>query len=141
MITAKQHRYRTHQRRSAYVLIMCLLVIAISSSIVMTLFHILRLQTAEAHARRQLIAAQALVDAGHEYGVAVLIDQPSFRGLVGPSPVVGQPGHSYSVLISDASGDIQLAATGQAGSCIQTRASTITAGQLSTRRSSLGLPP
>lgn len=129
----------SRRSRSGYVLVMCLLVVAISSSIVLTLFNILRLQTAETLARQQLVVASALVDAAHEHALAVLIDQPSFRGTVGPISVPGFSDRNYTVTIADAADDVQLLKTGQVGLCIQSASLIITQDALDDRRDELEL--
>lgn len=134
-------RQRPPRRRPAYVLVMCLLVIAVSSSIVLTLFNILRLQTAESRARRQVAMAHALADAAGETAIAVLVDQPTFRGSLGPYQVPSQPTHFYSAEIVDDSGDIQVRATGTADACVQTWSRAVTASSLDDRRATLGLGP
>ena len=72
------------RRRKGYALVMCLLVIGVCSSIALTLFHLLKLQTAETHARQDLSVARATLQAGSEHAIALLVDQPALRGEFGP---------------------------------------------------------
>lgn len=126
-------------RKRGYALVMCLLVIAVSSSIVLTLFNMLRLQTAEFRARRQLTVANLLVDAAREHAVSVLIDQPTFRGPIGPVSIPQQPGNQYYIEISDASGDMLLTVVGSADKSSTSGTYLITAAALAKRRAAIGL--
>ena len=126
-------------KRQAYVLVMCLLTVAISSSIVLTLFNMLRLQTAESAARRQQVVAASLVEASLEHAIAVLIDRPDFRGTLGPIAVPEHPERVYSVSIADASGNIALTVNCRAGRTVRTFARQISPSQLANRRAALGL--
>lgn len=126
-------------RRSGYVLVMCLMVVAVSSCIVLTLFNMLSLQSAESRARRQIVASSSIMDAGVEHAIAILIDNPAFRGSAGPFPVptTGVLA-AYSIDIVDNSGNAAVTVRCQVGTRVNTRSLNITAAQISQRRSDAG---
>lgn len=95
-------------KRGGYVLLTCMLVVAISSSVVLGLFHMLRLQTAESTARRQMAVSQSLNDAAFEHAIAILLDQPNFEGQVGPIKVAEIPDQSYLFEIASTLGGPQV---------------------------------
>lgn len=126
-------------RRAGYVLVMCLLAVAISSGIVLTLFNVLRVQTAESLARRTMTANISLGEAGVEHAVAVLLDQPNFRGNLGPFTVPTHPDRSYTISLVDVSGDVAIAVNSRVGTSQAATARLITSAALTNRRAALGL--
>lgn len=127
------------QRRPAYILVMCLLVIAISSCIVLTLFNMLSMQTSESRARRQIVTSQSIMDAGVEHAVALLIDRPTFRGNAGTFrvPTASTPA-AYTIDIVDNSGDAAVTVRCQVGTSTNYRSINITAAQIAQRKSEAG---
>lgn len=134
----RKPRGRSH-RRSAYVLVMCLLAIAISSGIVLTLFNVLRVQTAESMARRQMTVNLSLGEAGAEHAIAVLLDQPNFRGTIGPVAPSAFPDRSYSATLVDVSGDIAVTVISRVGTAQGSTNRLIRSVDLASRRAALGL--
>jgi hypothetical protein len=118
---------------------MCLLAVAISSGIVLTLFSVLRVQTAESMARRQMAVNVSLCEAGVENAIAVLLDQPNFRGSIGPIIVPAYPDRTYSATLVDVNGDIALTIVSRAGSAQSSTTRLIKASDLASRRAALGL--
>lgn len=141
--TGKCHRFskrsfrRTRQR--GYALLLCLVVIAISSSIVVTTFQVLKLHTAEASARRDLVTMAAIHSAGSEHAIAHLIDQPDYRGGLGPFIIPNRPAQNYRIQIVDAGGDIQIEVAAAVGTRVQASSTRIRAAELDARRQALGL--
>lgn len=128
------------QHRQGYVLVMCLLVVAISSCIVLTLFNMLSMQTAESRARRQIVASSSIMDAGVEHAVAILMDRPTFRGNAGTFrvPALGTSA-AYTIDIVDNSGDAVVTVRCQVGASTNTRSINITAAQIAQRKSEAGV--
>ncbi len=118
---------------------MCLLVVAIASSVSLTLFSMVRLQTAESKLRRDLTVATSLAEAGKEHAIALLIDNPALRSTVGPIRFADHADRSYQFTISDTGSDISIQTSASAGSARAARSYVITTAQLNTRRASLGL--
>lgn len=125
-------------RRDGYALLMCLMVVAVSSSIVLTLFNVLRLQTAESTARRQLVVASGLADGAREHAIALLIDNPNLSGSAGPFAVPDDPGRSYQLNFQQISGGVRISTSLTAGSSTQASQFEITDSQLSDRRRAVG---
>lgn len=124
--------------RRGYALLMCLLVVGVSSSVVLTLFNIVRLQTAEATARRQLVVNQSLANGAFEHALAILLDQPTFTGTFNVVlPVVA--GQSYSVDIQQSGANVIISANLQAGGVVSFMSRTIALADLQQRRINLGL--
>jgi type II secretory pathway pseudopilin PulG len=147
-VANKQYRFPTRQfparfgrrsRERGYVLLLCLIVIAISSSIVVTTFQVLKLHTAEASARRDLVNMAAIQSAGTEHALAHLIDQPTFRGGLGPFIIPNRTDQSYRIQIGDAGGDIQIDVVASVGSRLHTSTTPIRTADLDSRRQALGL--
>ncbi len=130
---------RTRNFRRGYVLVLCMIVIAISSSIVLTTFHLLKLHTAEASARRDLVTMDALLSAGKEHAIAHLIDQPTYRGPLGIISIPQQSQQNYQVQISDVSGDIQIDVTATLRAISQVSTTRVQIAALDARRAALGL--
>ncbi len=141
--SGKCHRFSKRlgqsSRERGYVLLLCLVVIAISSSIVVTTFQILKLHTAEASARRDLVNVAAIHSAGTEHGLAHLIDQPAFRGTLGPFMIPNQTDQNYRIQIGDVGGDIQIEVVAAVGTRLQTITTRIRVAELDARRQALGL--
>ncbi|MEZ6136914.1 MAG: hypothetical protein R3C53_18620 [Pirellulaceae bacterium] len=135
----RSYHRRYQQQRGGYTLVMCLLVVGVSSAIVLSLFQVVRLQTAEATARRQQVIAESLSDAGVEHAIAVLLDQPSFRGTIGPVVPPNDPQRSYTIRMIDVSGDVQVDVLAQAGNSRAAMSKLIPASKLSERRARLSL--
>lgn len=127
------------KRERGYALLLCLVVIAISSSIVVTTFQVLKLHTAEASARRDLVTMAAIHSAGSEHALAHLIDQPDYRGGLGPFIIPNRPDQNYRIRIVDAGGDIQIEVSATVGTRLQASSTRIRASELDARRQALGL--
>ncbi len=126
------------KNRSGYALLMCLMVVGVTSSIVLTLFNALRLQTAESRARREIIANHALADGALEHALAILIDQPKFEGKVG-FQVPLDPSRGYTLVVEQAGGDVNVTAYVQSGANTQLVQRLLTEAELANRRGALGL--
>ncbi len=135
----KRTTRKQRDSRQGYVLVMCLLVIAVTSTAVLTLFNMLRLQTAESAARRQLTVASSVTDAGIEHAIAILLDNPTFRGSIGPLAVPGTTNQNYTIQITDVSGDMQIDVLTTVGTSQQAISQLITNADLHTRRVKLRL--
>ncbi len=125
-------------RRSGYALMMCLMVVAVTSSIVLTLFHSIRLQTAESLARRQIVVKNSLADAAFEHALATLIDNPNFSGTLNFA-VPNERNRGYTLAVQPVSGDHQITAVLRVAATNTTVSRLITAKQLDQRRKTLGL--
>jgi len=141
--SGKCHRFSKRSYRSkrerGYALLLCLVVIAISSSIVVTTFQVLKLHTAEAGARRDLVTLAAIHTAGTEHALAHLIDRPDFRGGLGPFIIPKRPEQHYRIQIFDVGGDIQIEVAATVGTRMQASSTRIRAAELDARRQALGL--
>lgn len=130
---------RKPHARSGYMLVMCLLVVAVSSSIVLTMFQMVRLQTLESQARRQVVQITSLSDAAREHAVAILIDQPEFRGTLGPFKVPAAIAQSYSFSITETKIGLQIDSQLQVGTSVQAATETISLDALKRRLRVLNL--
>jgi type II secretory pathway component PulK len=131
-------RCRAHQRRTGYALLMCLMVVAVTSSIVLTLFQALRLQTAESTARRQIVINQALADGAFEHAVAILLDNPSFVGQT-TVRLPAAPTASYRLDVQQDGTNIFISANLQSGATSSQLSRTVPLAALQQRRQNLGL--
>lgn len=141
--TGNRHRFSKRSYRSkrerGYALLLCLVVIAISSSIVVTTFQVLKLHTAEAGARRDLVIMAAIHTAGTEHALAHLIDRPDFRGGLGPFIIPNRPEQNYRIQIVDVGGDIQIEVAAAVGTRMQASSTRVRSAELDARRQALGL--
>jgi hypothetical protein len=126
------------RRRAAYALLMCLMVIAVTSSIVLTLFQALRLQTTESTARRQVVINQALADGAFEHALAILLDNPSFMGQVDVN-VSTQPPANYRLDVQQNGTNIFISASLSSGATSSQLSRNIPLAALQQRRQNLGL--
>ena len=125
--------------RGGYALLACLLTIAVSSSIVVAIFDVQRVHCAEAAARRQLTELAALQQAAQEHALAVLIDQPAFRGQLGPFTHPNFIGRSYAFQVADGGSGIQVTSLVQIDGRSTSGSITLSPAALDARRASLGL--
>jgi hypothetical protein len=131
-----------HMRsRCGYALLACLLTIAVCSSIVIAIFNIQRVHCAEAGARRHLAIAEALSQAAREHAIAVLIDQPAFRGGLGPFVHPDVPGRGYRFQITQAGTDVQITGLITTDGQVSATTWTLPYEAIDTRRAALGLQP
>lgn len=117
----------------------CLLAIAVSSAIVVAIFNVQRVHVAEAAARRQLAVFDSLQLAACEHALAVLIDQPTFRGPLGPFSSPAYPDRSYQFQISDSGAGIQVSAVLRADGQQNSSSTFVTHAAIDARRAALGL--
>ena len=141
--TTRTAKRRGNAKRQGYALLACLLTIAVSSAIVVSLFNAQRVQCAEATARRQLVVIHSLQQAAQEHALAVLIDQPTFRGQLGPFTHPSVSGCSYRVQVVDAmagnAGDVQVNSLVQINGRSSSASIVLSYSALSGRRAQLGL--
>ncbi len=130
-------RKNKHSRRG-YALLMCLMVVAVTSSIVLTLFTSVRLQTAESHARRTIVIRNSLADAAFEHAIAILIDDSKFKGKL-EFAVPNDKTRSYVLAIQPVSGDFQVSADLSVGGVNTQITRLITSKDLDKRRKMLKL--
>ncbi len=125
--------------RRGYALVICLLAIAVTSVIVVAIFNVQRVHVAEASARRQLAVFDSLQQAAREHAVAVLIDQPAFRGSGGPFSNSAYPDRSYQFQITDTGSGIQISAVVRADGQQSSSSTVLTQAAINARRAALGL--
>lgn len=131
-------RHAKSHRRSAYALLMCLMVVAVTSSIVLTLFQALRLQTAESTARRQIVINRALADGAFEHALAILLDNPNFVGQM-TVRVPNAPTASYRLDVQQDGTQVFISASLQSGVNGSQMSRSVPLAAIQQRRQNLGL--
>ena len=125
-------------RRGGYALLMCLMVVAVTSSIVLTLFQALRLQTAESQGRRQIVINNSLAEGAFEHALAILLENPNYIDKK-TYQVPTSPSHSYTLDIQQDSQNILVTAALKAGASNTFFSRTYSKADLKQRRLELGL--
>lgn len=124
-------------RRCGYSLLLCMLAAAVTGSMALGLFQMVRLRLVNSHAQRSVVQLQWIENGALEHAIATLVDQPTFRGDIGPFAVMDD--FAYQLTVSDSGPNLAVVVQTNHQAATYRHSFIITPAQLAERRAAMGL--